>query len=569
MRYLALVTDYDGTLAHHGKVSARAVEALQQLRESGRRLLLVTGRELSDLVPLFPEHTLFDRIVGENGAVVWEPGARDVKLLGEPAPERFVERLKALGVPIAVGRVIVATHEPHESTVLEVIRELGLENQVIFNKGAVMILPSGVNKATGLRAALAELGISPHNTVAVGDAENDNTLLAECEAAVAVYNALDTLKERADWVTKGSNSDGVAELAQALLATDLRELEPRLGRHDIAFGKRQDGSELAVHAYGPRMLVCGASGSGKSTLVASFLEQLSAAGYRYCLIDPEGDFTNAPAALVVGDERKEPTIDDVVGVLHAGESSVVANLLGVPLAERPRFLGPLLARVSENRMRHGTPHFIVIDEAHHMMPEGDVMLDETVSSLPHGVLLVTVHPERLATSVLEKIDELFVVGKSPVDAVRAFIDRAGLEPFPLPEAELESGEAYHWSRSKPNTLERFRVTPPKAERRRHERKYASGELGEDKSFYFRGPKDKLNLRANNLALFMQLAEGVDDATWTHHLTRHDYSRWLREAIKNEGLSSSVFAIETDRSLGARESRLRVRTAIEGVYTLPA
>lgn len=69
-----------------------------------------------------------------------------------------------------MGRVIVATWEPHQTTVLEVIRELGLELHVIFNKGAVMILPSGVNKATGMAATLDELGLSPHNTVGIGDA---------------------------------------------------------------------------------------------------------------------------------------------------------------------------------------------------------------------------------------------------------------------------------------------------------------------------------------------------------------------------------------------------------------
>ncbi|HEX4335714.1 MAG TPA: HAD-IIB family hydrolase [Polyangiaceae bacterium] len=569
MRYLALVTDYDGTLAAHGKVSETTVESLKQLRESGRRLLLVTGRELSDLVPIFPEHTLFDRIVGENGAVVWAPDSRDVRLLGEPPPERFVARLRELGVPVSVGRVIVATHEPHESTALEVIHELGLEYQVIFNKGAVMILPSGINKATGLRAALAELGVSSHNAVAVGDAENDHTLLMECEAGVAVQNALDMLKERADWVTEAARGDGVTELARALLSDDLRELEPRLGRHDIAIGTADGGKDVVVHPYGPRVLVCGASGSGKSTLAAGFLERLTEKGYRYCLIDPEGDFSNAPGALVVGDPRKEPTIDEVIDVLRAGESSAVANLLGVPLAERPHFLGPLLSRLGENRMRSGIPHFIVIDEAHHMMPAGDVTLDEVVSSLARGVLLVTVHPERLATSVLAKIDELFVVGKGASDSLRAFAERAGVAPFVVPETELAPGQAYHWARSKPESVERLDVLAPKADRRRHERKYASGELGDDKSFYFRGPKGSLNLRANNLALFLQMADGVDDATWTHHLVHHDYSRWLRDAIKNADLSSSVFAIEKNRTLGARESRREVRTAIEGVYTLPA
>ena len=120
--------------------------------------------------------------------------------------------------------MIVATWRPHEKTAVELIRDLGLELQIIFNKGAVMILPSGVNKATGLKVALTELGLSPHNVVGIGDAENDHAFLALCECSVAVENALDTLKERVDWVTKQGHGAGTIELIQALVATDLSYL---------------------------------------------------------------------------------------------------------------------------------------------------------------------------------------------------------------------------------------------------------------------------------------------------------------------------------------------------------
>lgn len=567
MRYLALVSDYDGTLAEGGRVSSSTRQALVALRESGRRLVLVTGRELPELFRIFPEPTLFDRIVGENGGVLYAPTSREERLLGEAPPEQLVARLRDRGVPLSVGRVILATHEPHETTVLDAIRDLGLEHQVIFNKGAVMVLPSGVNKATGLRAALADLGMSVHNTVAIGDAENDHTLLAECEAGVAVANALPLLKERADCVTQGAAGDGVTELAHCLLATDLHELTPRLSRHDVVLGKADDGADVKVHAYGPRLLVCGASGSGKSTLASCLLERLTDAGYRYCLIDPEGDFTNLPSALVVGDERKEPTLEEVVGALRSG-NSVVVNLLGVALDQRPLFLGPLMARIAEYRVRHGVPHWLVVDEAHHMMPEGEVTLAESVTNLPPGALLVTVHPERLAADVLRKIDEVFVVGKSPKQALSGFLGRIGANVATF-DGELAAGEALRWRKDDPDVLQRFDVVPPRAERRRHERKYAAGDLGHDKSFYFRGPKGALNLRAGNLALFLQMAAGVDDATWLHHLERHDYSGWLRDSIKDEELARSVLAIESDPTLSAAASRARVRAAIERVYTLPA
>src|SRR5215831_20522191 len=163
MRYHALACDYDGTIAWNGKVDPETIGALEQVRRSGRKLLLVTGRELDDLVKNFRQIDLFDRLVIENGAVVYRPDTREKKLLGEAPPKEFVERLIARGAErVSVGDVIVATWEPYETIALEVIREMGLELQVIFNKGAVMILPSGVNKAFGLAHALAEFGLSPH-----------------------------------------------------------------------------------------------------------------------------------------------------------------------------------------------------------------------------------------------------------------------------------------------------------------------------------------------------------------------------------------------------------------------
>ncbi len=226
MKYYALATDYDGTLATDGRVDRKTFKALERLRASGRQLIMVTGRELDDLATVFNKFDLFDRIVAENGALLYTPRTHTERILGERPPDRFISLLREQGVhPLSVGRSIVATWRPHEVTVLECIRELGLELQVIFNKEAVMVLPSGVNKATGLRAALEELKLSAHNVVGVGDAENDHAFLSYCECAVAVDNALPMLKERADIVTSHHHGAGVSELIERLLATDLAELE--------------------------------------------------------------------------------------------------------------------------------------------------------------------------------------------------------------------------------------------------------------------------------------------------------------------------------------------------------
>src|SRR5688572_10391592 len=95
---------------------------------------------------------------------------------------------------------------------------MGLDLQIIFNKGAVMILPTGVNKASGLEAALQQLGITPTEVVAVGDAENDHAFLEVCGFSAAVSNAIPAILERADYITQHSRGEGVAELIDHLLS---------------------------------------------------------------------------------------------------------------------------------------------------------------------------------------------------------------------------------------------------------------------------------------------------------------------------------------------------------------
>jgi hydroxymethylpyrimidine pyrophosphatase-like HAD family hydrolase len=229
MRYQLLATDYDGTLAHDGRVDKMTIAALEKLLASGRRLILVTGRELPDLLAIFPRIELFERVVAENGALLYRPATREQLPLAEAPSPKFLQMLRDRGVqPISVGKVIVATWTPHEQTVLRTIRDCGLELQVIFNKGAVMVLPAGVNKASGLAAALKALELSPHNVVAVGDAENDHAMLDHCGFGAAVANALPSVKESADWVTRADHGAGVTELIEKLIATDLQGFERRL-----------------------------------------------------------------------------------------------------------------------------------------------------------------------------------------------------------------------------------------------------------------------------------------------------------------------------------------------------
>jgi hydroxymethylpyrimidine pyrophosphatase-like HAD family hydrolase len=228
MKYRALACDYDGTLAHDGVVTTSTAEAVERFRASGRQLFMVTGRELPDLRQVCPILGRFDWVVAENGALLHQPSTDATRLLCEPASAVLVESLRRFNLSwLSVGEAVIATIEPNEIIVLEEIKRLGLELQVIFNKGSVMVLPTGVNKATGLAALLNEAGLSADEVVGVGDAENDHAFLACCGVGVAVANALPMLKARADYVTTGARGDGVAELIEMILADDLASIERR------------------------------------------------------------------------------------------------------------------------------------------------------------------------------------------------------------------------------------------------------------------------------------------------------------------------------------------------------
>ena len=609
MRYHALATDYDGTLAHEGRVAPATRDALERLRRTGRKLVLVTGREVEDLERVCPDLAIFDLVVAENGGVLYWPSTRELRVLAEPPPPRFAAALLVRGVPdVRSGKVVVATWQPHEGTVLEVIRELGLELQVVFNKGAVMVLPSGINKGTGLRAALEDLRLSPHNVVAVGDAENDHALLDGCECRVAVANAVAVLKERADLVTRAAEGAGVVELADRLIATDLAELGAQLGRHDlpigVAVGGPQAGSSagssagpgagrpVTLPAYGATVLLTGTSGGGKSTLTTAFLEGLAERGYQFCIFDPEGDYGELPGVIAFGARHEPPSLEDLIKVLEQPEQNVMINMLGVGLSERPALFEAFLPRLHLERLRLGHPHWIVIDEAHHLAPRA-VALPLPVpggGGVPAAIgemtnlFLVTVHPGHVAPALLARVDVVLAIGASPAATLDEFAAAVGVAPPRVEPGPLESGQGIAWWPHRPDRpVQRFDGIVPVTERRRHIRKYAEGELPRERSFYFRGPQGKLNLRAQNLSAFLELGQGVDDETWDHHLRAGDYSRWLGEVIKDRELAAEVATVEERaRNPAARppggggpasppsshETRQAVRGAIERRYTGP-
>src|SRR5215471_7012277 len=231
MKFLGLATDYDGTIARNGTVEPATCDALQEFKASGRRLILVTGRELRELFSVFGRPEIFDRIVAENGGVLYNPATKRVKVLAAAPPESFVCCLRERGVrSLSIGRVLVATQETYRNIIEEVLCELDLELNIVLNKGALMVLPPHVDKATGLLSALPELQLRPAELVGVGDAENDHAFLHFCGLSVAVANALTSVKAQVQYVTDASHGGGVEELIATLLA---QELEAERSREEV------------------------------------------------------------------------------------------------------------------------------------------------------------------------------------------------------------------------------------------------------------------------------------------------------------------------------------------------
>jgi HAD superfamily hydrolase (TIGR01484 family) len=565
MYFQALATDYDGTLAEHGRVSEPTLGALSKLKETGRRLILVTGRHVPDLKTVFPKHELFDSVVAENGAVLYTPGTRELRILAEAPPDGFVERLKERGVDMGLGEVVISTSEEHKGEVLDAIQEFGLELEITFNKSSAMVLPSGVTKASGLAAALEKLGLSFHNVVGIGDAENDHALLRACGHGVAVENALPAVKETADAVTRGAAGEGAVELIEDLIERDAGIVTRK--RFCIELGKTDADEQVSLSPYGHGVLMAGSSGVGKSTLATALTERFVEKGFQFCVLDPEGDYQELENAISVGDRKNPPTVRQACELLTTTQTNLVINTLGLKLQERPPFFAEVLSEIAKLRARTGRPHWLIIDEAHHLLP---AERDSSALALPRempAAVLITVHPESVSKDVLVDLDALVTVGRKAPEVLRTFCSIAGDEA-PKELARPNDEQVLYFDRSA-GTATLLNVGRPRQVHKRHTRKYAEGDLGEERSFYFRGPDDALNLKAQNLEMFLQIAEGLDDATWEHHLREGHYSAWFRRDIRDEELAAEAAEVEGDEGLDAKESRARIAEHVRRRYTAPA
>jgi hypothetical protein len=302
-------------------------------------------------------------------------------------------------------------------------------------------------------------------------------------------------------------------------------------------------------------------------LVTAFVEQLAERGYQFCIIDPEGDYSAVPGAAVVGDRESAPTLSEVLKLLELPRASVVVNLVAIGIENRPAFFDSLMPQLLALRQRTARPHFVIVDEAHHLSPR-DAPPRAGVAGDWVNTLFVTVHPKHVSEGLLQRVDVMLAIGAAPGETIGEFAKSVGERPPKVNQQPLETGEAIVWRRRQ-GTARRIRTITPVTERKRHIRKYAAGDL-EDKSFFFHGAEGKLNLKAQNLNMFLQLAQGIDDDTWLFHLEAGDYSGWMRSSIKDDELADEVEGVEKKAQLiTPEESRAAVRSAVERRYTAPA
>ena len=262
MKFGVLALDYDGTIARDGVLSADVKAAIMEARARGIVVVLVTGRILSDLRQAAGDLDFVDAVVAENGAVIAFPNGQS-RLIGHLPPQVFLDELRRRGIEFETGQCIVEADAASAPRILAVIRELELPLVMLFNRSRLMVLPQAISKGTGLREALNVLRLSPHNAIAIGDAENDHDLLAECEIAVAVSWGSAALQKEADEILQGDGPRAVAAYIQQA-AKETRLPRDRIGRHRITLGTEEDGRPLEIAIYGRDILVVGDPQSGKS-----------------------------------------------------------------------------------------------------------------------------------------------------------------------------------------------------------------------------------------------------------------------------------------------------------------
>jgi hydroxymethylpyrimidine pyrophosphatase-like HAD family hydrolase len=548
----AVATDLDGTLAE-GTLPAAAQAAIREARDGGLAVVLVTGRIAAELEADFGRLAdEFDAVVTENGAVLLIGGV--TRELARPVEVVLSDRLAEQGVAVRRGRVLLACDAFDADVVHRTVEDLGLDCQLLRNRSALMVLPAGVSKGTGLAAALAELGISPHNAIAVGDAENDLALLEAAEVGVAVANAVPSLREHADLVLGDPDGQGVAALLAGPLVSG--EVLIRPARHRIAIGAFADNSPTTVPGAQANLLVCGPTGAGKSHLAGLLVEQWVLHGYTVLVLDMEGDHIGLDRLhdTVVLGEHGLPTVTELLSVVRQQAISVVVDMSAISEPAKIDYLRTLAGAIDETRAATGLPHWILVDEAHVALSEGGTTAD-VFRPQDRGYCLVTYRPDQLTPAALAAVDYTLTV-TGPDRGTGGEYTRG---PMTATLRELGGLE------------QSFVVANRRTPHRRHWHKYAAFALPSHRWFYFRHPDEGPAGTAANVEEFARQLAEADPKVVEFHLLRGDFSRWFGSTIRDRHLTDLAAAVERDlhkhRARDIEHARDRLVDHIETNYRL--
>lgn len=219
MHHALIAVDVDGTLYDGVEVASEAVDALRMAHDDGHTLVIVTGRRWEELGHVIPGVLGFVvRAVCEEGGVLVSVQSGELTLLAEEVEADLVAGLRAADVPnIDVGRVVVGAPTTSLALVTEVRDAVGSTRRIVTNKGSIAIVPLGCDKASGLRAAIADLRLQHLPILAIGDAANDLPMFAMATIPVGVANADDAVRASGVRLTKASFGSGVAEALRELL----------------------------------------------------------------------------------------------------------------------------------------------------------------------------------------------------------------------------------------------------------------------------------------------------------------------------------------------------------------
>ena len=519
--FKVVAVDIDGTLTSNGALSSEAMRSIRDARLTGTQVVLVTGRIGRELQADFPHLAdEADALVLENGAVAVVDGR--LVALAPPVDSVLDAELGARGIPFRRGEVLIAADGEYAVDAVEAIATLGLDCQIIRNRGALMVLPAGVNKGTGLCGILARMNRSPHNTIAIGDAENDVSMMAAAELGVAVANALPSVKAHADEVLDEADGRGVSQVLAGPILSGARRWCPM--RRWVDIGAFDDGAPTRLPGSQGRIVVTGPAGSGKSHIIGLMAERWILAGYGVLVVDPEGDHTQLATldhVAAVDSRHHLPQPSDLVAMLHPSSSAVV-DLSALSTEEKRDYVHRLRPIVEAHREQCGFPHWTIYDEAHLLGPGQEVRW------------------VRRGGYVLSS----FVAAALPADEIDASDVVVEMEDFdhsptalhPFPRAAVRYGG---------NPKRAFVVAERGTAHVRHRHKYADVALPRERRFYFQSVDGQSIAPAGTMEEFGAALCRLTPQALEFHLERGDFSRWLERVINDDKLAAEVASWEDE------------------------